>query len=150
MLRLQPVVISHKFSSFLTQPHNLIRDHSLAHQPAGFTCILAHRKHLPGLVFFRDARYIHTLRAQRPEKRSLNHASMISSMPPMSSTRVVPGEGRTGLSRISMGMPPTSPESDTLLQELAGLEPDGLSPLEALQQLYELRAEARARLGVEG
>ena len=39
---------------------------------------------------------------------------------------------------------------DALSEELARLEPDELSPLEALQRLYELRAAARARLGVEG
>jgi DNA mismatch repair protein MutS len=38
---------------------------------------------------------------------------------------------------------------EPLLEELAALEPDGLSPLEALQQLYELRAAARRRLGQE-
>ena len=41
-------------------------------------------------------------------------------------------------------------EQEALLHELAALEPDGLSPLEALQRLYDLRAQARARLGVEG
>ena len=45
---------------------------------------------------------------------------------------------------------PAAHVSDMLLEELAALEPDDLSPLEALQRLYELRAEARARLGVEG
>ena len=39
---------------------------------------------------------------------------------------------------------------ETLVEELAALDPDGLSPLEALQRLYELRAAARTRLGVEG
>ena len=39
---------------------------------------------------------------------------------------------------------------DALTEELARLDPDELSPLEALQRLYELRAAARARLGVEG
>ena len=37
-----------------------------------------------------------------------------------------------------------------LVQEIADTEPDALTPLEALQRLYELRAEARRRLGVEG
>ena len=37
-----------------------------------------------------------------------------------------------------------------LLRELAALEPDQHSPLEALQRLYDLRAQARRRLGVEG
>jgi hypothetical protein len=35
------------------------------------------------------------------------------------------------------------------LDELAALEPDALTPLEALQQLYELRAAARRRRGDE-
>ncbi|MEZ4501135.1 MAG: DNA mismatch repair protein MutS [Dehalococcoidia bacterium] len=39
---------------------------------------------------------------------------------------------------------------DPLLEDLATLEPDALSPLEALQRLYELRREARDRLGIEG
>ena len=37
-----------------------------------------------------------------------------------------------------------------LLRELAALQPDQYAPLEALQRLYELRAQARRRLGVEG
>ena len=37
-----------------------------------------------------------------------------------------------------------------LLGELEALEPDALSPLEALQQLYELRAAARRLAGAEG
>jgi DNA mismatch repair protein MutS len=40
--------------------------------------------------------------------------------------------------------------TDTLVGELAMLDPDALTPLEALQQLYELRRAARQRLGVEG
>jgi len=39
---------------------------------------------------------------------------------------------------------------EPLLDELAALEPDALTPLEALQQLYELRAVARRRRGDEG
>ncbi len=39
---------------------------------------------------------------------------------------------------------------DPLLAELAALDPDGLTPLEALQRLYALRHAARARLAVEG
>jgi len=37
-----------------------------------------------------------------------------------------------------------------LTEALAGLDPDALTPLEALQRLYELRGEARRRLGREG
>ena len=44
---------------------------------------------------------------------------------------------------------PAAP-AEALAGELAALEPDALSPLEALQRLYELRAAARARLGIEG
>lgn len=40
--------------------------------------------------------------------------------------------------------------AEGLLEELAELDPDELSPLEALQRLYELRAAARARMGIEG
>ena len=40
--------------------------------------------------------------------------------------------------------------SEPLLEELAALEPDGLTPIAALQRLYELRREARDRLGIEG
>ncbi len=41
-------------------------------------------------------------------------------------------------------------EDDALLRELADLDPDALTPLEALQQLYDLRREARRRLAMEG
>lgn len=37
-----------------------------------------------------------------------------------------------------------------LLAELAALDPDALTPIEALQRLYELRAAARRRLAFEG
>ncbi len=46
--------------------------------------------------------------------------------------------------------PPLLPPVDAFLEEAAALEPDVLTPLEALQRLYELRAAARARLGIEG
>ena len=39
---------------------------------------------------------------------------------------------------------------DELWAELAALDPDGLTPLDALQQLYELRRRARERLAMEG
>ena len=38
---------------------------------------------------------------------------------------------------------------DGLWAELAALDPDGLTPLDALQQLYELRRRARERLALE-
>ncbi|MCY4640752.1 MAG: DNA mismatch repair protein MutS [Chloroflexi bacterium] len=43
-----------------------------------------------------------------------------------------------------------APAERALAEAVAGLEPDELSPLEALQRLYELRAEARRGLGREG
>ena len=56
------------------------------------------------------------------------------------------------------GAPPAAPEqlplaaagAPPLLAELAALDPDGLSPLEALQRLYELRARARSLQGGPG
>jgi DNA mismatch repair protein MutS len=45
---------------------------------------------------------------------------------------------------------PASPAAtDGLVEELAALDPDELAPLEALQRLYELRRQARARLALE-
>ena len=41
-------------------------------------------------------------------------------------------------------------EPEPLLAALAALEPEALSPLQALQRLYELRREARERLAMEG
>ena len=50
------------------------------------------------------------------------------------------------------GSPPgeSAAPADALFTQLAALDPDALSPLEALQRLYELRREARERLAVEG
>ena len=45
---------------------------------------------------------------------------------------------------------PLQPPAEPLLDELAALDLDAVTPLEALQQLYELRAAARQRSGVEG
>jgi DNA mismatch repair protein MutS len=39
---------------------------------------------------------------------------------------------------------------EALLRELAEIDPDGLTPLAALQRLYELRGAARRRLAIEG
>ena len=39
---------------------------------------------------------------------------------------------------------------DAVVRALAEVEPDTLTPLEALQRLYELRSEVRRRLGIEG
>ncbi|MQC18599.1 MAG: DNA mismatch repair protein MutS [Chloroflexi bacterium] len=41
-------------------------------------------------------------------------------------------------------------EDEAVLQALADLDPDVLTPLAALQTLYDLRAQARRRLGAEG
>ena len=50
-----------------------------------------------------------------------------------------------------LALPVTAaPAERALAEAVAGLEPDELSPLEALQRLYELRAEARRGLGREG
>ena len=61
--------------------------------------------------------------------------------PAAAAAEALPGEAQLPL----LATPP-----DALTEELARLDPDELSPLEALQRLYELRAAARARLGVEG
>ena len=61
--------------------------------------------------------------------------------PAAAAADALPGDGQLAL----LAAPP-----DALTEELARLDPDELSPLEALQRLYELRAAARARLGVEG
>ena len=37
-----------------------------------------------------------------------------------------------------------------LIRELAEIDPDGLTPLAALQRLYDLRRAARRRLAIEG
>ena len=62
--------------------------------------------------------------------------------PPGAALPAVPAGGS------QLPLPAAPPEA--LAEELAALEPDALSPLEALQRLYELRAAARARLGIEG
>ena len=41
-------------------------------------------------------------------------------------------------------------EDEAVLRAVADLDPDALSPLEALQTLYDLRAQARRRLAIEG
>ncbi len=89
------------------------------------------------------------------------HVAALAGLP-----RAVVARARELLAALEAGaveaaaMPPAPPagaqlslaaaEQEALLRDLAALEPDGLSPLEALQRLYDLRAQARARLGVEG
>lgn len=51
--------------------------------------------------------------------------------------------------QLALPVPP-APAELALIGEIADLEPDAMSPLEALQRLYELRAEARRGLGREG
>ncbi len=56
-----------------------------------------------------------------------------------------------GAAPAQLALPVAPPAAERALAEtVAGLEPDELSPLEALQRLYELRAEARRGLGREG
>ena len=47
-------------------------------------------------------------------------------------------------------LPLAAAGAQSLAEELAALDPDGLSPLQALQRLYELRARARRLEGGEG
>jgi DNA mismatch repair protein MutS len=54
------------------------------------------------------------------------------------------------LTPVSPAQPALAPAADALATALAAVEPDALTPLEALQRLYELRAAARRQLGVEG
>ena len=58
------------------------------------------------------------------------------------------GRGGGGAAGAQLSLLAAAPEA--IVEELAALDPDALSPLEALQRLYELRRAARARLGVEG
>ena len=51
--------------------------------------------------------------------------------------------------QLALPVPAASGER-ALIEELADLDPDAMSPLEALQRLYELRAGARRGLGREG
>jgi DNA mismatch repair protein MutS len=62
------------------------------------------------------------------------------------------GSGARGAQLPLLGSPPGegAAPADALFTQLAALEPDALSPLEALQRLYELRREARERLAMEG
>ena len=62
-----------------------------------------------------------------------------------------PGAGSGAAAPSQLALPVTAaPAERALAEAVAGLEPDDLSPLEALQRLYELRAEARRGLGQEG
>ena len=51
---------------------------------------------------------------------------------------------------VSVLQPMLLPTSNPVIEELAAIEPDALTPLEALQRLYELRQDARRVLGAEG
>jgi hypothetical protein len=52
--------------------------------------------------------------------------------------------------QIPVLQPMLLPASNPVVEALAALEPDALTPLEALQRLYELRQDARRSLGAEG
>ncbi|MGE3961492.1 MAG: DNA mismatch repair protein MutS [Dehalococcoidia bacterium] len=56
------------------------------------------------------------------------------------------GSGREPDAQMSL----LAAEDEAVLRALADLDPDALSPLEALQTLYDLRAQARRRLAIEG
>ena len=56
--------------------------------------------------------------------------------------------GATG--QVAAQLPLLAAPEEALLRELAEVDPDGLTPLAALQRLYELRAAARRRLAIEG
>lgn len=55
----------------------------------------------------------------------------------------------TGTAAVDAQLSLTAAGDAALLRALADVEPDALSPLEALQRLYELRAEARRRLTLD-
>ncbi len=93
---------------------------------------------LPRAVVDRARELLHQLEAERPAQRG-DAAGQLSLL---GALRVEPLNASTTL-------PPVA-GPDPLLGELAALEPDALSPLEALQRLYELRREARDRLALEG
>jgi len=61
-----------------------------------------------------------------------------------------PGPGSAPGGAVEAVALPLQPPGEPLLDELAALELDAVTPLEALQELYELRAAARRRLGQEG
>jgi len=58
--------------------------------------------------------------------------------------------GQTVEPGVQAQLLPLQPAPEPLIDELAELELDAVTPLEALKQLYELRAAARQRLGAEG
>ncbi len=64
----------------------------------------------------------------------------------LEATPDAPGVAR----RASAQLPLLAAPEEALLRELAETEPDGLTPLAALQRLYELRSAARRRLAIEG
>jgi DNA mismatch repair protein MutS len=56
------------------------------------------------------------------------------------------GSGRAADAQLSL----LAAEDEALLRDLAVLDPDGMTPIEALQRIYDLRAQARRRLAMEG
>jgi len=61
-----------------------------------------------------------------------------------------PGVGRAPVRVDGAQLSLLAAEYEALLRALAEIDPDGMTPLEALQRLYDLRAQARRRLAVEG
>lgn len=58
--------------------------------------------------------------------------------------------GSNPVKAVPVLQPMLLPISNPVIEELAAIEPDALTPLEALQRLYELRQDARRVLGAEG
>ena len=58
-------------------------------------------------------------------------------------------DAAAGVPEVARALP-LQPAPEPLLEDLAALDLDAVTPLEALQRLYELRAAARQQLGAEG
>ncbi|MSQ35720.1 MAG: DNA mismatch repair protein MutS [Dehalococcoidia bacterium] len=69
-------------------------------------------------------------------------------LPPAAGTGARLGGGREATLPPAV-QPPLAVPGDAVVAELAGLDPDALTPLSALQRLYELRQAARRALGGE-
>ena len=69
----------------------------------------------------------------------------LEAQPSVARTMAAPASMSTGAQLALLGAP-----EEALLRELAEIDPDGLTPLAALQRLYELRSAARRRLAIEG
>ena len=69
----------------------------------------------------------------------------LEAQPSVALSMAAPASMTTGAQLALLGAP-----EEALLRELAEIDPDGLTPLAALQRLYELRSAARRRLAIEG